>query len=381
MTKIIVVTPNYPSKKRPERGAFVENLVNSWRSQGEKVSVINPRSIFSPDEVRFKPHITDNGKENYLCVGSYLSFSNIKIGPMSTGTLSRKLFQKCAFKCYNFIKPELPYFFYGKFLMTGGGAAAKLSEVTSVPAFVDLGESNLAGNMSRAETKEARGIVSKLSGAVCVSNRLREEAISLGFSADDVLLCPNFPDLDRFYSLSNKAKVRRQLGIPLDKFVVIFAGHFIERKGPKRVLAAIERARDDVCGIFLGQGPESVSGDRVLFSGPVKPEEVNLWLNAADVFMLPTTAEGHCNAINEAMAAGLPIITSSIRDVDAQVNERNSIRVDPYDVDGMANAINELQADKLLRESMSKSSRDFILAKKNHNRESVILQWIREKIN
>src|SRR5690606_16475453 len=104
----------------------------------------------------------------------------------------------------------------------------------------------------------------------------------------------------------DKQQCRRKLKLPESAFIVVFVGHFVDRKGPLRVLEAINKVGGDVKGLFLGRGIQKPIGSAVLHAAPVPNEELPYWLNAADVMMLPTLAEGSCNAINEAMACRLP---------------------------------------------------------------------------
>ena len=64
-------------------------------------------------------------------------------------------------------------------------------------------------------------------------------------------------------------------------------------------------------------------------------------------------AEGCCNAIIEAMACGLPIISSALPFNDDILTPDNSIRVNPMDLDGIKKAIIQLRDNKPLRQAMS----------------------------
>lgn len=378
MSKIIVVSGVYPTESRPHSGAFVKGLVDCWGRLGHDVEVINPRSISSKDQFGFK--VTEKFIDNELCIaGGYISFSNKKIGPIDTASWSREAFKNCSLRCFRHRREGSPDYFYGKFLMTGGLSVSALSQYSGKPAFVDCGESTLLESMNAKDIKKVRSFIPYLAGAICVSERLKNEVIELGFSDQDVFLAPNCPDLAMFYPMDKNA-AREKLGIPKNKAVVAFTGHFIERKGPKRVLEAIKRAGKNVVGVFLGEGCQEPGGDQVFYAGPVAPKEVNLWLNSADIFMLPTLAEGNCNAINEAMAVGLPILTSKINDVVGQVTVENSILKEPYDVVGFSEAIINILNNPVLKESMGTQSRKLVEKRCASSREERILSWMESKI-
>ena len=123
-----------------------------------------------------------------------------------------------------------------------------------------------------------------------------------------------------------------------------------------------------VYSLFLGSGAEDPTCDNILFKGSVKHSDIPVYLNAADVFVLPTLHEGCCNAIVEAMACGLPIISSDLLFNQDICNEKNSILVDPMDVDAIRAAIVNLRDDADLRTSLSngalKTSKDLTIDKR-----------------
>jgi glycosyltransferase involved in cell wall biosynthesis len=69
--------------------------------------------------------------------------------------------------------------------------------------------------------------------------------------------------------------------------------------------------------------------------------------------VLPTTIEGSCNAIIEAMACGLPMVTSNGPCMDDLLTEEVALRVDPLDVAALRGAIQKLMANPGLRAAMS----------------------------
>ena len=85
-------------------------------------------------------------------------------------------------------------------------------------------------------------------------------------------------------------------------------------------------------------------------------EQINSYLNCSDAFVLPSLAEGCPNSVIEAMACGLPIISSDLPfNYDILSNE-NAILVDPLDVKAIAAAIKQLKDNDSLKDRLAKDS-------------------------
>lgn len=96
----------------------------------------------------------------------------------------------------------------------------------------------------------------------------------------------------------------------------------------------------------------------------------------ADVFVLPTLAEGCCNAIIEAMACGLPIISSDLPFNDDILDDACSIRINPKSVNEIANAIQLLCGNPNLQNQMSKASLDKAASLTIENRAKKIVDFM-----
>lgn len=371
--RITVVTPNYPRAGEAERGAFVERLVAQWEEAGVATGVIAPLPVFSAsrtvDPAAPVPVIAGSP----LAYPRYLSLSARRIGPLDLKRWSQLNFCLAAQRAQR--QQPIPDAYYGKFLLSGTAAAARLGRRYHRPVFADLGESTLLAGLTPVERQRAATLLQSCAGVVCVSPRLIEEARELGVEEQRLLLAPNEADPRRFHPL-DRQDCRRRLGLPAGDFIVVFVGHFIERKGPLRVLEAINRAGGRVKGIFLGRGAQHPAGDRVLRAAPVPNEDLPLWLNAADVLVLPTLAEGCCNAIVEAVACGLPIITSDIDDVRWQLPAGVGHLVDPHDVEAIADRIRACEA--MSPEAPSTSAREE-MARAGTDRASRILEWLQQR--
>lgn len=119
----------------------------------------------------------------------------------------------------------------------------------------------------------------------------------------------------------------------------------------------------------------------MLFDGRLLQQDIPVYLNAADVFVLPTLAEGCCNAIIEAMACGLPIISSNLPFNWDVLNDKNSILIDPNNIKQIADAIQRLRDCPELRFKMSeealKTARELTIDK----RAMRIIEFINNKIS
>ena len=91
----------------------------------------------------------------------------------------------------------------------------------------------------------------------------------------------------------------------------------------------------------------------VIFTGYVPDEDLPALYNVADLFVYPSLYEGFGLPPLEAMACGTPVITSNTSSLPEVVGDAG-IMVDPYDVDGLADAMYEVLTDEGLRANMIK---------------------------
>ena len=202
--------------------------------------------------------------------------------------------------------------------------------------------------------KTTNKALKQIVGVIGVSRKNIDESKKLGLLKENpaVLIAPNAIDPIMFYHYDRDV-ARRKLGFDQDAFIGIFVGEFSERKGSERVLAAA-KAIPDLQLIMIGKGTLSDSS-QIIFQGTLAHEEIVNYLNAADFFILPTLAEGCCNAIVEAMACGLPIISSDESFNDDLLDQTNSIRLNPSNVDEIKDAIFRMKDDSLRKQMQSNS--------------------------
>ena len=343
---ILILTPDYPDRYKVHY-PFVKQLVDEFDKQGHRCYVIAPYSI--TNNKRFYPAKEYDGKV-MVYRPNHLSFSNIKIGKFKPSDYFRRRAIKRATKWLP-VKPDLVYCHFWECVVE----AYPYAKANNIPLFVATGESSVSAfNITGEVTVE---MCDYIKGVICVSSKNKEESVSLGLTTEDTCLVkPNAVNSELFKKL-DKTECRQQLGLPQDAFIVSFVGAFIERKGVKRVADAIKQIKGAlVYSCFIGRGTQDPDCDNILFKGGLPHEDIPVCLNASDVFVLPTLAEGCCNAIVEAMSCGLPVISSNLPFNWDVLDDSNSIMIDPKDVNAIAMAIEKLRDDKQLRDRMAASS-------------------------
>ena len=156
----------------------------------------------------------------------------------------------------------------------------------------------------------------------------------------------NGVDLTKFTPVP-RLDARRQLGLPDDAEVLVSVGTLVERKGFHRVIECLPGllATHPMLHFVIvgGAGPEGDMSaklkslvrtlgldDRVHFLGPLPNDRLKVPLSAADVFVLATSYEGWANVFLEAMACGLPVVTTDVGGNAQVVNDRSLGRIVPF---------------------------------------------------
>jgi len=163
-----------------------------------------------------------------------------------------------------------------------------------------------------------------------------------------------------------RSAIRHRYNIPEEALVVLFVGEY-RRKGLATVIRAIGRLQDArVHLLAVGKGDRElyeglaaqagITG-RVTFAGPTR--DVEQVFGAADLFAFPTYYEPFGMVITEAMASGLPVITSRSAGASEMITEGvNGLLLDhPGDDEELSRKISLLLSNKALRKDMGTRAR------------------------
>ena len=214
------------------------------------------------------------------------------------------------------------------FAYPDGYAATLLAAWLGVPCTITLRGTEARLARSRGFRRLLASALFRAQRVFSVSGSLALLAATLGLARERVRVIGNGVDLEKFTPIDRNA-ARQILGIPREAVVLVTVGALVERKGFHRVISSIERLASKVPNLhYLLVGGASPDGniegelhrqvaraglsDRIHFLGLYAPEDLHVPLSAANLFVLATRNEGWANVILEAMACGLPVVTTDV---------------------------------------------------------------------
>ena len=201
-----------------------------------------------------------------------------------------------------------------------------------------------------------RRVFARTPEIVAISRAGRDEIARLhGVPEERLSVVYNGVDLERFHPRlrdAHRAGARAEARVPPDAWMLLFAGSGFPRKGLDVALGALRALADNTARlVVIGRGDVGpyrararelgVEG-RVVWLG-VRPD-IERWYAAADVLVLPTRYEPFGNVHLEALATGLPVVTSRVAGGAEVVDPRCGAAVDARSPDEFAGAVARLRA-------------------------------------
>jgi len=200
------------------------------------------------------------------------------------------------------------------------------------------------------------------------SKGLSQIYLNQGLPKDKLVVAHNGVDLQRFQDAPSKIECRENLGLPIDKRIVCYAGNIYEGRGIESLIEIAQRLKDAHFLIVGGLDEdvdryrriaESKDAQNFELVGFVPHKSVALYLQASDVLVMPYTskmtikggaiAQEFTSPIKlfEYMAAARPIIATSISSVKEILEDKvNAVLVEPDSTDALYQGI-----EKVLRDS------------------------------
>lgn len=349
---ICVVCQSFPTQKTIDF-VFVEQLCREFADLGENVTVIAPQSLFKS----FVRHIPIQRTKSIIQTKDG-NFTLLRPFCLSYGNrfpkLNKKSFNNAVLRACRRIK-QTPTVLYGHF-WSCGASILPYALRKKIPLFVVAGEGEITSHRAMSDD-EIQSLKETVRGVICVSSKSKKESIAVGFTSEDkCVVIPNSINPSLFYP-RDKAAMRKKFGLPQEAFILAFVGQFNSRKGVARLCKALKKVNNlSIKIMFMGTGAEYPDYEGTLFAKTVNHDVLPEYLSAADAFILPSINEGCSNAIIEAMACGLPVLSSDMDFNHDILDNTNSILFDPMNIDEIAKAIATLYANNDLKESLSQGA-------------------------
>ncbi len=244
------------------------------------------------------------------------------------------------------------------FAYPDGYAASLLSKWLKVPFTITLRGTESRHIQDARFAKKLLKAIERAAHVFSVSESLRQLVITHGANPAKIEVVGNGIDILRF-TPRDKTTCRADLGIPSGTQVLISVGGLVPRKGFHRVIELLPQLKQEFPDLlFLIVGSGSAEGNNrsalehqvkqlklencVKFFGALPPDELPSVLSAADVFVLATSNEGWANVFLEAMACGLPVVTTNVGGNQEVINNDKLGIVVPYgDKPALSRAISD----------------------------------------
>jgi len=237
--------------------------------------------------------------------------------------------------------------------------AAKLN----IPYFVKV----LGSDVNRLSTghelyNQSMAIIKHSNKVFCVSEGLKSKIISLGGDPDRLHVINNGIDKRIFFPCS-VSEAREKLELSSTLKGILFVGNLKREKGLGELLNAFEKlilnhGSLDTQLFIIGEGPyenefRQLAGKKeilgsIRFLGRRTPQEVALWMNAANLLCLPSYSEGMPNVVLEALSCNTPVVATAINGIIELAEQDHRVTLVPVkEVDGLEKAlINVLENGK-----------------------------------
>lgn len=167
-----------------------------------------------------------------------------------------------------------------------------------------------------------------------------------------VTVIPNGFRSDLFYP-RDSLECRKALNLPQDKKIILTVGNLEPVKGQRYLVEAVQRIireRKNILCVIVGAGKVRTALERqirslgledyILLAGGKPHDEIPLWMNACDLFVLPSLSEGNPTVMFEALGCGKPFVGTKVGGVPEVIaSDDYGLLVEPADPEDLAEKI------------------------------------------
>lgn len=333
--RVAFLASAYPSPTEPSRAPFMAALARALARCGAEVEVVAPRTHGGDPPVENERGVRIRRFEFGSEGRTLKSYAGAGGDRPPCALLARYAAAGLAAACTAAARADVVYAHWAVPMGFLGAAACLLVRRPLVlhlhgsDVSIYAARSRLYGALARFAARRARAVLAvgeDLARWARAARARRVEVIPLG--VDRARFWPPTPE--------ERRAARAACGVPEGMRIAVFVGDDTPAKGRADFEAAVARAGG-------GLRPLVVTG--------VPHERVATYLQAADVFCLPSRGEGAPVAVMEALACGLPVVATRVGAVAALVGKAGEdLLVEPGDVDGLAAALRRAEGRRATAE-------------------------------
>lgn len=392
--RILVISQMFPGKRHPTSAIFFANLMKELVVRIDELIVVAPRpyipKVFTKIKKRWARWYLDPmvSRESGIEIirPYYPSFPDVRFEGLNGLLMQATLYRMIK----NIIKTRGIEIILGYNMIPEGVAAVRLAKMFNLPAgfwaigsdvdvFARRGALNLY--LSRKTIEESHIVITESKD---LENKIRS------FSKKNLRIHTFYKgiDVENFENLPPKHILMNDLGLDRRRKYLLFVGRLIRDKGIYELADCfnfIARRYDNVDLILIGEEIEKNKmltelvkhgvNDRVSFKSVMSHREVAKYMKACDVLVFPSWAEGLPNVVMEAMAAGLPVVATSVGGIPEILKHGvTGLSVPVRSVKKLTVAVLRILEDRELREKCAKTAQRLIIENFNVKKNVAQLQ-------
>ncbi len=381
--KIAVIASSYPRYEGDGTAPFVKSISEALAKIGNEVEVVAP----------YHPLVNENFKDiikvhwfkyapfnKFYIMGHANSLdSDVKLKKGVYFLLPLFIFFSFL-KLYSVARKQKSDMIHIHWVIPNGLPALLVSKILKIPYSISLHGSDIYIANKNWLFKQTAQIIFKHSSFVSAcSMDLYSNAKKLG-APNNTKLIPWGADPEIFFKFNKLKNEKFNFRSNNEQIILLCLGRLVHKKGFSNLIKAMPKILEKDRNIKLiigGEGPigflledlvNTLQLNKfVTFIGKVNWDEVVLFLNSGDIFIQPSikdefgNVDGLPTVILEAMACGLPIVSSDIGGVNMVIkNGENGRIVTPGNIEELAEVIHEIVQDKDLLDKMGKYSRTLV---------------------
>lgn len=384
--RVLSLATLYPNASAPNFGIFVARQMEAVARTGEvELVLVNPIGL-PPWPLSLHPRYRALARlpQEEVWNGVRVLRPRFRLLPAVGGRFNPGAIRRAVLPLARRLHARAPFdLIDAQFFYPDGPAAVEIAAALGLPSSIKArgADIHLWGHR-RGTAAQVRAAGEAATGLLAVSQGLADDMVALGLPRASITLHRTGLDRAVFRPL-DRAECRAPLALPADRPVLTTVGALIPRKGQSHAIGSLVHLPEAVL-VIAGAGPDRAAlqalatrlgvTERVRFLGAVPHGELPRVLSAADVFVLPTESEGLANAWVEALACGVPVVTTPIPGARELLTDPAYGRFAGRDAAEIAAAVRDLLGAPPPREAVERGAAEFSW---EANARALIAHWQR----